>query len=316
MDDIANKLMSITKLVCVLIVGMTLFSVMRAAVTTTAALNSISRGGQSQPSSIAGGLSSSDIRNRTAELKAKMAPRSAVLGAATRLTVIGVAFDRRVGERLDAAGAKGDGSRQATAAQKIALSAPLALRVDFATVSRRAAVLLTDESVDLSVNANKAINSYAMLGIESQSFPRVANVAAGTLGGFKIGDTYAGPANHPVDFVDASIRGRMCSTFRDWAKHFSVPANEVEYVIFRDPTEVYHDGSQWTSDGETVTRLDTDDLARAVATTEREAGARRSDEPQTYFDHGCFIARPSVIAPPAVLSVGNVVTCRKDPDRR
>lgn len=216
MDDIANKLMSITKLVCVLIVGMTLFNVMRAAVTTTAALNSISRIGQSQPSSIAGGLSSSDIRNRTAELKAKMAPRSAVLGAATRLTVIGVAFDRRIRERLDGASAKGDGSKQMTDAQKIALAAPLTLTVDFATVSRSAAVVLTDESLDLNVKAKKPVNSYAMLGYESQTYPRVGNLAAGTLAGYKIGTTDYGPASHPIDLEDASssARGRLPFTRR------------------------------------------------------------------------------------------------------
>lgn len=265
MDDIANKLMSITKLVCVLIVGMTLFNVMRAAVTTTAALNSISRIGQSQPSSIAGGLSSSDIRNRTAELKAKMAPRSAVLGAATRLTVIGVAFDRRIRERLDGASAKGDGSKQMTDAQKIALAAPLTLTVDFATVSRSAAVVLTDESLDLNVKAKKPVNSYAMLGYESQTYPRVGNLAAGTLAGYKIGTTDYGPASHPIDLEDASssARGRLCHSLAEWARHFSVQGRDVEYVLFRDPTEVYHDGSKWTSDGEPVTRMDTADLARA-----------------------------------------------------
>ena len=263
MDDIANKLMSITKLVCVLIIGSTLFSVMRAAVTTTAALNSIS--GTGRPSSIAGGLSAYEIRTRTADLKSKMAPRSAVLGAATRLTVIGVAFDRRVRERLDGASAKGDGSKQMTAAQKIAISTPLPLTVDFATVSRSAAVIVTDEGLDLSVKAKKAVNSYAMLGFESQTYPRVANVAAGTLAGYKIGDTDYGPANHPIDLADASssARGRLCHSLAEWARHFSVQGRDVEYVLFRDPTEVYHDGSKWTSDGEPVTRMDTADLARA-----------------------------------------------------
>jgi hypothetical protein len=210
------------------------------------------------------GMSNAEAKARKASLSRLLAPPSAIRGTALRVTVLGVSFDRRNRERTEAAETANARSGIATAAMRDALAKPHALTIDFSTVTRNGAVLLTNESVALKVTGASPANAQAMFAIESPLFPVVDDIAPGILAGFKIGKVRSRGAAAPIDPFDpeAENRGQLCNSLRAWSEHYGVGIASMRYVLFKDPREIYFDGAAWTSDGNTVAILDQTDIAR------------------------------------------------------
>jgi hypothetical protein len=220
-------------------------------------------GGDASSYGVNGKLSAAEVAKSTAALKSITAPKNAIAGSARRVTVAGLLFEQRKLDLLEtvsiSAGEKGPPAK----ALNSAVTKPLPVSIEFASAKREALILMTDDFISLEISSDTPANARAALGIESANFPEVSQLPPGVLAGFKISASGTAEANSPGDLSDRNWHGRrgLCQALRSWAQHFGLRFEDVEFVLFQDPTSVRFTGIEWVSDSKTVVRLDSTDFA-------------------------------------------------------
>lgn len=233
------------------------FEIMRVTSTVNSSLTP--RHEQSQTAyGLPARISKAETARLNAELRARAAPRGAVIGSAKRVTVAALLFSQRKRDLLgtDAEIAASAANLNATAMK------PLDLAIDFAAADREALIVLTDDAVRLDIAAERPINARAALGIESASYPDVSKVPAGVIGGFKVGDQGSTHPISPRDLADISSNDRFafCRALTSWANHYGLNLADLEYVLFEDASALRYTGREWVSDTATVARYDATDF--------------------------------------------------------
>mgnify|MGYP003382154577 CR=1 FL=1 len=202
-------------------------------------------------------LSKSEIKQRTRALKSLLAPQSLVPGAAASLTIAAVTFDMRNRARFERAQALSSDPDTEQNDVNDVLSTPHAVSIDYGDATRRAVVLISNESLALDVSATNPASAIAVLGLEAKAFPDVSKLKPGMLAGFKVEAGGSKRTALPVDLVEASYteRTELCQSIRSWTRHFGLTSARVDFVVFKDPSHLSFDGSKWVSDGGEGTRL-------------------------------------------------------------
>lgn len=206
---------------------------------------------------VASNLSSFEIKRRTRALKALLAPQGAVSGAAASLTFVVTTFDMRNRERIQQAQDVAKSAEASQTAVNAALSAPLDLAIDYGDATRRALVLLSNDSVAIDIAATNPASAIGVLAVETKAFPDVSKLKAGMLAGYKVEAAGSARTAQPIDLLDAEYteRAELCRSIKSWTRHFGLTSEKVDFVVFADPTQLSYDGSKWVSDGREGTRL-------------------------------------------------------------
>jgi hypothetical protein len=213
-----------------------------------------SRALQTPRSVIDGRFTPDEVRRRMAALRDLTASPQAVANSAKRLTIVGLQFERLREERLRPAGER----------QGDPLSIPYPLQLDLSATDGDALVALSEQAIEWSVIPPPRTAPRAIFGIESDVFPEFVDPPAGVLAGFRTSDSRGRPVAQPLQPVkdeDENIR-RFCKSVADWARYFSLPKTQVDYVLFEDPTQIAFRNGAWTANGVTRFALDNRTLRR------------------------------------------------------
>lgn len=132
------------------------------------------------------------------------------------------------------------------------------VKIDLSGAGRNGLVVFTEQNIELNVVSGDAKPGQGLMGLESRYQPKVTTKLSRPLSG--VVTTQSTARSIALGNATPAELSVMCRSFISWTQRYGLRAQDVKFVLFRDPSEINYSGHAWVSNGRLADRYDGNEL--------------------------------------------------------